>query len=57
MLLRPSIQKNAKGLQKTPFLKFCMGDWKGPCDQCHIVTMASLPLTTITDMTSSLTFF
>jgi hypothetical protein len=30
--------------QKTPLLTFCMGDCKGPCDQCHIATMASPPL-------------
>jgi hypothetical protein len=31
-------------VQKTPFLTFCMGDCKGPCNQRRIATMASSPL-------------
>jgi hypothetical protein len=30
--------------QKNPFLTFCMGHCKGPCDQRRIATMASSPL-------------
>jgi hypothetical protein len=36
-----------KFLQKTPFLKFCMGNCKSPCDQCRIATMACPPLATL----------
>jgi hypothetical protein len=37
-------QKAPKILPKGPFLKFCMGDYKNPCDQCLTATMASPPL-------------
>jgi hypothetical protein len=33
-----------KFFQNAPFLTFCMGDCKGPCDECRIATMASPPL-------------
>jgi hypothetical protein len=36
-------KKKLKGLKmspKAPFSTFCMGDCKGPCDQCRIASMA-----------------
>jgi hypothetical protein len=36
-----------KFLQKIPFLTICMGDFKSPCDQHRIATIASPPLTAL----------
>jgi hypothetical protein len=40
------IRKTPKIRPKGPFLTFCIGDWKGHCDQCLIAYMASPLLST-----------
>jgi hypothetical protein len=42
--LYKKIKRLPNFLQKAPFLTFCMRDFKGPCDQCRIATLASPPL-------------